>query len=170
MGQSFDNSVVDGSDRRVAIVAARFNSEITTELVAGARAALLESGVVAEDIQEYWVPGAFELAPTCRQVLALGPEIDAVVALGAVVRGETPHFDYVSRAVTDGLQTLANEVNVPVAFGVLTTDDVAQARARSRRDEGDKGGETARAALAQAELYERLREGRTSAVRGFRLP
>jgi 6,7-dimethyl-8-ribityllumazine synthase len=160
---------VSGKDRRVALVIARYNEEITGELAAGARAALLGAGVAEGDIYEYQVAGAFELAPACRQLVAVGPEVDAVVALGAIVRGETPHFDVVAGAVARGLQELAGEINVALAFGVLTTDSIEQAKARADRGQGDKGGEAARAALEQAELYDRLREGRKSTVRGFRL-
>jgi 6,7-dimethyl-8-ribityllumazine synthase len=160
---------VSGKNRRVALVIARYNEEVTRELAAGARAALLDAGVAEADIYEYQVAGAFELAPACRQLVAVGPEVDAVVALGAVVRGETPHFEFVAQAAARGLQQLAGEINVALTFGVLTTDTVAQAQARADRARGDKGGEAARAALEQAELFDRLREGRKSTVRGFRL-
>jgi 6,7-dimethyl-8-ribityllumazine synthase len=169
MGIESPRLPVSGVNRRVALVVARFNEEITRELAAGARASLLEAGVMEEDIYEYLVAGAFELAPACRQVVAVGPEVDALVALGAVVRGETPHFDFVAQAATRGLQQLAGEINVALAFGVLTTDTLEQARERADRARGDKGGEAARAALEQADLYDRLREGRKSTVRGFRL-
>lgn len=168
MGTRAEHSV-SGKNRRVALVIARYNVEITQELAAGARAALLAAGVAEDDIYEYQVAGAFELAPACRQLVAVGPEVDAVVALGAVVRGETPHFDFVAGAAARGLQELAAEINVALAFGVLTTDTLAQAKARADRTRGDKGGEAARTALEQAELYDRLREGRKSTVRGFRL-
>jgi 6,7-dimethyl-8-ribityllumazine synthase len=160
---------VSGTNRRVALVIARYNEDITRELAAGARAALLAAGVAENDIYEYQVAGAFELAPACRQLVAVGPEVDAVVALGAIVRGETPHFDFVAEAAARGLQQLAGEINVALAFGVLTTDTREQAEARADRDRADRGGEAARAALEQAELYDRLREGRKSTVRGFRL-
>lgn len=158
---------VDGSGRKIALLVARFNPEVTRELAAGARAALHAAGVAREHVVEIEVPGAFELAPTARQVVAYGPEIDAVIALGAVVRGETPHFDFVSRAAADGLQRLANEVDVPVVFGVLTTDTREQALERADRKRGDKGGEAARAALAQVETYERIETRGRTPVRGF---
>lgn len=168
MGTSVQHPV-SGKNRRVALVVARYNEDITRELAAGARAALLAAGVAEADIYEYQVAGAFELAPACRQLVAVGPEVDAVVALGAIVRGETPHFDFVAEAAARGLQQLAGEINVALAFGVLTTDTLEQAKARAERARGDKGGEAARAALEQADLYDRLREGRKSTVRGFRL-
>lgn len=169
MGEQAPRQFVSGSGRRVALVVARFNPEITDELAAGARAALVESEVAPDDILEYRVAGAFELAPACRQLVAVGPEVDAIVALGAVIRGETPHFDFVAQAATQGLQRLAGEVNVALAFGVLTTDTVEQARERADRAGGDKGGEAARAALEQVALFDTLREGRKSMIRGFHL-
>lgn len=162
---------VDGRGRCVALIVARFNQEVTDELAAGAREALLAAGVAEENVLRFDVPGAFELAPTCRQVLAAAPDdYDALVVLGAVVRGETPHFDFLAEAVADALQQLANEINIPLVFGVLTTDTLDQAVARADRSRGAKGGEAARAALSQVALFERLRERRTAPVRGFRIP
>lgn len=160
---------VDGTGRRVALVVARYNDDVTTALADGARAALEGAGVAADDIPVYEVPGAFELAPTARQVVALVPDLDAVVALGAVVRGETPHFDFVAAAAARGLQDLASDVDVPVIFGVLTTDTREQALERARADGLDKGGEAARTALAQVALYDRLKDTPRARVRGFRL-
>jgi 6,7-dimethyl-8-ribityllumazine synthase len=160
---------ISGLNRRVALVVARFNEEITGELVEGARAALLAAGTREEDVYVYHVAGAFELAPACRQLVAVGPEVDAIVALAAIIRGDTPHFDFVAGAAAHGLQELATEVHVALSFGVLTTDTLEQARERADPGRGDKGGEAARAALEQAELYDRLREGRKPTVRGFRL-
>lgn len=159
---------VDGRGRSIALVVAQFNGDVTAELLAGARAALLDAGVAEDDLTVYEVAGAFELAPACRQVLGAAHEVDAIVALGAVIRGETPHFDFVAGAAAQALQALAVDASVPVVFGVLTTETREQALERARRDRGDKGGEAARAALAQAALYDRLREGRP-AVRGFRI-
>lgn len=160
---------VDGTGRRVALVVARFNQDITSELAAGAREALLSAGVSESDILRYEVPGAFELAPACRQLASVGPEVDAIVALGAILRGETPHFDHLANAVARALQQLAVELNVPLVFGVLTTETRQQAMARADRDGQDKGGEAARVALAQAALYRELEESR-GPVEGFRLP
>lgn len=169
MGKQPPRQSVSGSGRRVALVVARFNPEITGALADGARAALVDCGVLEEDIHEYEVAGAFELAPACRQLVAVGPEVDAIVALGAVVRGETPHFDFVAQAAAQGLQRLAGEINVALSFGVLTTDTLEQARERADRTRSDRGGEAARAALEQVALFESLRESRKSMIRGFRL-
>lgn len=158
-----------GEGKRVALVVSRFNEDVTSELLEGARAALQAAGVAGDDIDVYPVAGAFELAPACRQVVNRGVEVDAIVVLGAVIRGETPHFTFISAAATQALQELANEIEIPLAFGLLTTDTREQAVQRAGRGHGDKGGEAARAALAQAALYERLR-GREPAVRGFQVP
>jgi 6,7-dimethyl-8-ribityllumazine synthase len=159
---------VEGGGKRVALVVSRYNESITAELAAGAREALSNAGVAAEDIEEYQVAGVFELAPACRQVLTGDRDVDAIVALGALVRGETPHFDVLAQTVAQALQQLANEITIPLAFGVLTCETPEQAEARADRKRLDRGGEAARAALAQAALYDRLR-GRRPAVRGFRL-
>ncbi|HWC06615.1 MAG TPA: 6,7-dimethyl-8-ribityllumazine synthase [Gemmatimonadota bacterium] len=158
---------VDGRGKRAALVVARFHDEIADRLVEGARAALIAAGVKDSDIDEYGVAGAFEVAPAIRQLLGQDPVPDLVIALGAVIRGETPHFDFVAGAAAEALQSLAVDANVAIGFGVLTTETAEQALARSDPAGLDKGGETARAALAQAGLYERLRESR-SPVRGFR--
>lgn len=169
MGVQSPRHPVSGANRRVALVVSRFNAEVGRDLLAGARAALADAGVAEKDIYEYEVAGAFELAPACRQVVAVGPEVDAVIALGAVIRGETPHFEFVAGAAVRGLQRLAGEINVALSFGVLTTDTLEQARERADPGRGDKGGEAARAALEQAGLFERLREGGKPTVRGFRI-
>ena len=158
-----------GRGKRIALVVARFNEGLTAALAAGARAALAAAGVADDDVLEVHVAGAFELAPACRQVLAAEAEVDAVIALGAIVRGETPHFDVLAQTVTAALQQLANEMTIPLAMGVLTCDTMEQAEARADQRRLDRGGEAARAALAQAALYDGLRE-RQSSVRGFRLP
>ena len=168
-GETSRNVEKSGEGLRVALVVSRFNDKVTAELSAGARAALTAGGVAEPDIHEYHVPGAFELAPACRQVLSGDAEYDAVIALGAIVRGETSHFDVLAQTVTSALQQLANEMSIPLAFGVLTCETAEQAEARAERRGLDRGGDAARAALAQAALYDRLRERRSS-VRGFRLP
>jgi 6,7-dimethyl-8-ribityllumazine synthase len=132
---------------RVAVVAARFNEDVVSRLVDGARDELVRHGCdVAETV---WVPGAFEI-PVVAQRLAASGEFEAVVALGCVIRGGTPHFEYVSSAVTIGCEAVARKTGVPVGFGVLTVDDREQALARARGSEGDKGAEAAQAAVATA--------------------
>lgn len=143
----------DARGLRVALVAARFNHLISVRLIEGARAALLESGAASEDVHLFWVPGAFEIPQAARRLAESG-RFDAIVTLGSVIRGGTPHFDYVCRGVTDGVREVMRTTNVPVAFGVLTTDDIEQALARAGGTEGNKGAEVAVAAIEMARLFE----------------
>jgi 6,7-dimethyl-8-ribityllumazine synthase len=136
-------------------VAARFNHLISVRLLEGAVAELARSGTRSEDVHVAWVPGAFEI-PVALRVLARSGRYHALVALGAVIRGGTPHFDYVCRGVTDGLASVMQATGVPVAFGVLTTDDADQALARAGGSEGHKGVEAAQAALEMAHLCRAL--------------
>jgi 6,7-dimethyl-8-ribityllumazine synthase len=131
---------------RIAVVAARFNAKVVDALVDGARSALLNHGVGANQIDVVRVPGAWEL-PLAAAYLADQDRYDAIIALGAVIRGGTPHFEYVCRGCTDGLMQVQQEFGVPVAFGVLTCDDDKQAAERSRDDSSNKGYEAALAAL-----------------------
>ncbi len=140
-----------GSDRTVGVVVSRFNGEISDLLLAAALRALEAAGVLQERITVMPVPGAFEL-PIGAMALAKTRRYSCVVALGCVVRGETPHFDYIASETASGLQLAGLETGVPVAFGVLTVDDVEQARART-----EKGAEAARTALEMADLFGQLR-------------
>ena len=149
------DSPLDASGLRIAIVVATFNEEITSRLLEGARECLKKNNVRDDAITEQRVPGAFELAQAA-QVLARRGDIDAIVALGCVVRGDTPHFEYVSQAATYGLQKVALETGVPVAFGVLTTDDFAQAEARAGGEHGNKGFDAAQTAIEMALLLRGL--------------
>ena len=141
----------DGTRRGVAIVAARFNGEITNKLLASALEELEEAGVRREAITVMPVPGAFEL-PLAAMALAKTRRFACVVALGCVVRGETPHFEFIASEAASGLQLAALETGVPVAFGVLTVDVVEQAEARV-----SKGAEAARTALEMADAFAQLR-------------
>lgn len=138
---------------RVALVVARFNHLISIRLLDGARATLLERGVDPGDLSLFWVPGAFEIPQAARRLAESG-RFDAIVTLGSVIRGGTPHFDYVCRGVTDGVRDVMRSTNVPVAFGVLTTDDIEQALARAGGSDGNKGGEVALAAIEMARLFQ----------------
>jgi len=141
---------------KFAIVAAEFTREITAQLVAGAERALLDAGVAADDIDCVWVPGAFEIPFACGKLAAMrergAARYAAVIALGAVVRGQTPHFDYVAGECARGVMRVGLDSGVPVIFGVLTADTRAQAETRADPDAGDKGGDAARAALKMAAL------------------
>ena len=143
------------SGRKVAIVAAKFNDFIVASLLKGATAAWLERGGPAEDLLIARVPGAFEL-PVAARRLALSGRYDAVVALGCVIRGDTPHFEYVSGECARGLQLASLETGVPVIFGVLTVETVEPALERAATSAGNKGGEAMAAALEMASLMARL--------------
>jgi 6,7-dimethyl-8-ribityllumazine synthase len=145
----------EGTGRVIGVVASRFNEEVTRRLVDGALDALTRHGVRLEDIDVVWVPGAWELAAAARRLLGMD-RYDAVVALGAVIRGETPHFEYVAGEAARGLQRAAAEYESPVAFGVLTCDTMDQALARAGGDHGNKGWDAAIAALEMADLFDRL--------------
>jgi 6,7-dimethyl-8-ribityllumazine synthase len=149
------HSGLDASGLRVAVVAARFNEAIVERLVDGATGALLRHGAAPADVQVAWVPGAFEL-PVVLHRLAAGGEVDALVALGCVVRGETPHFDYVAGGAASGSEAVAREHGLPVAFGVLTVDTWDQAVQRAGGKLGNKGAEAALAAIETANLLRSL--------------
>jgi 6,7-dimethyl-8-ribityllumazine synthase len=144
---------------RFAIVVSRFNEAVTRRLRDGARAALSEAGAASGDIEVFEVPGAFELPQAARCAAEAG-RYDAVVCLGCVIRGETPHFEYISASVAHGIQEASGETGVPMAFGVLTTDTLAQAEARAVAGPDNKGFEAAAAAIEMAVLFRQLRGGR----------
>jgi 6,7-dimethyl-8-ribityllumazine synthase len=135
--------------RRVAIVASRFNEPITGRLVDGARGALLRHGVRAGDVRVVWVPGAFELAQGAARLAASGA-VDALVCVGCVIRGETPHFDYIAGAAARGIAEVGRSTGVPTTFGVITADTREQAEARAGGAVGNRGEEAALAALEMA--------------------
>jgi 6,7-dimethyl-8-ribityllumazine synthase len=143
---------------RVAILAARFNGSVVDRLVDGARACLAEHGVDEADIRLTWVPGAFEL-PLAAQRAARTGHVDAVVCLGAVIRGETAHFEFVAGEAARGIQEVALRTGVPASFGVLTTESVEQAMDRAGGSAGNKGYECALAALEMVGVLEALGEG-----------
>ena len=141
----------DGGGLRIGIVVARFNHLISARLLEGALEELGRAGTKPEDVHVAWVPGAFEIPLAAREMARSG-RYHALVTLGAVIRGGTPHFDFVCRGVTDGVSSVMQATGVPVAFGVLTTDDVDQALARAGGSDGNKGVEAAQAALEMAHL------------------
>jgi 6,7-dimethyl-8-ribityllumazine synthase len=146
---------VDGAGMRVAIVVSRFNEHITGPLLDGARRTLRARGVADDDVIVARVPGAFEL-PLVAKHLAVSGCCDSVVCLGAVIRGDTPHFEYVAGEAARGLQEAALATGVPIVFGVLTTDTLQQALDRVGGREGHKGEEAAATALEMIELLRRL--------------
>jgi 6,7-dimethyl-8-ribityllumazine synthase len=146
---------LDGSGLRFVVVAARFNERVVRSLVDGALDAFVRAGVRSDDVQLAWVPGAFELPVAAGAAARLGLA-DAVVCLGAVVRGETPHFDYVAGQAAAGIARLALDTGVPVLFGVLITDDAAQAEARAGGKAGNKGADAALAAIETVHVLRSL--------------
>ena len=149
------NAEVSARGYRVAIVASRFNDDIVARLLKGATAAWVARGGAPADLATFRVPGAFELPLAARKLAASG-RYDAVVALGCVIRGDTPHFEYVAGECARGLQQASLDTGVPVAFGVLTVETVDQALERAATNAGNKGGEAMETALEMASLLERL--------------
>ena len=144
----------DGAGRRVGVAVARFNEVVTERLLEGALEALSAHGVADDDVTVAWVPGAFELPSACRWLAQQGCE--ALVMLGAIVRGGTDHYDYVCSGVTDGAMQVQLDLDVPVGFGVLTCSEMDQALARAGGDHGNKGADAAMAALTMAGLRAQL--------------
>ena len=150
---------LDGSAMTVAIVAARWNSQITMRLLEGARRGLAELGVPDEQVIEDWVPGAFEL-PLAAKTWALSGRVDAVICLGCVIRGETTHYEAVAGECAGGIQQAQLETGVPIAFGALTVENLDQALARSEGPGGHNvGANGAHVAVEMATLVRRIRQG-----------
>jgi 6,7-dimethyl-8-ribityllumazine synthase len=144
-----------GVGRRIVVVASRFNEAVVKKLVDGAMEALVKYGVAFDDIDVVWVPGAWEL-PIAARWLVSTERYDGVVAVGAVIRGETAHFDYIAGEASRGLAAISAEFETPVGFGVLTCDTDEQAEARAGGAHGNKGWDAALATLEMVDLYNRL--------------
>ena len=142
----------DASPFRFAVIVSRFNEEVTASLRDAAVAALKEAGAAEGHVHQFSVPGAFEIPQAARAAAESG-RFDAIVCLGCIIRGETPHFDYIASAVAHGITDAAGDTGVPMAFGVLTTDNAAQAQARSGPGADNKGREAAAAAIEMAALF-----------------
>lgn len=140
---------------RFGIVVSRFNDFITSNLLTGAMDVFIQYGVKEDDLKVLKVPGAFELPQAARKLCSTG-NFDAIVCLGAVIRGETSHFDYICAEASRGVGQVGLEFNIPVLFGVLTTENLEQAVARSGSGSSNKGRETALAAIEMASLYRKL--------------
>ncbi|MFL5462973.1 MAG: 6,7-dimethyl-8-ribityllumazine synthase [Gemmatimonadaceae bacterium] len=147
-----------GAGRRIVVVASRFNEPIVKKLVDGAMEALIKHGVAFDDIDVVWVPGAWEL-PTAARWLLASERYDGAVAVGAVIRGETAHFDYIAGEASRGLAAASAESDMPVGFGVLTCDTDEQAEARAGGAHGNKGWDAAVATLEMVDLLNRLDPG-----------
>ena len=144
-----------GEHRRYAVVASRFNQDIVERLVDGALDALVRHGVAADDVDVVWVPGAWELPIAARRLLA-SERYDALVAVGAVIRGGTPHFEYVAGEASRGLALASTDFDTPIGFGLLTCDTMQQAEERAGGAHGNKGWDAALAALEMSDLFDRL--------------
>jgi len=145
----------DGRGRRFAVVASRFNEDITRRLAEGALDCLVRHGARFDDVDMTWVPGAWELTAATRKLMA-SDRYAAIVVVGAVVRGDTPHFDFVAGEASRGLNDASAEFDIPVGFGLLTCDTQEQAEARAGGAHGNKGWDAALAALEMADLFDRL--------------
>ena len=143
---------------RIGIVVSRYHERVTTRLLEGARRCIAEAGIAAADVDVVWVPGAFELGSAAAALAGTG-RYAALVALGVVVRGETPHFDFVAGEASRALGTLAATHALPIGFGLLTVDTMEQALARAGGGAGDKGFEAAEAAIRTADALRQIRRG-----------
>lgn len=146
---------LNAKGRKFGIVVSRFNEFITGKLLDGAIDCLTRHGAADADIDVCWVPGSFEIPPVARR-LALSKKYNAVICLGAVIRGATPHFDYVAAEVSKGVAHVAMESNIPTTFGVLTTDTLEQAIDRAGTKAGNKGADAAMAAIELADLMSKI--------------
>ena len=144
-----------GKGLKFGLVASRFNEFITQKLVDGAQDALVRHGVAQADIDVAWVPGSFEI-PLIAKKLAQTKRYDAIICLGAVVRGDTPHFDYISAEVTKGVAMVGLEVGLPVIYGIITADSLEQAIGRAGTKEGNQGFKAASSAIEMANLVKNI--------------
>jgi 6,7-dimethyl-8-ribityllumazine synthase len=155
------NNLIEGkltlNGQKVAIVAGRFNELITNKLVGGAKDCLIRHGLAESDLYEAWVPGAYEI-PLVAQKLAQTKKFDAIIALGCVIRGATPHFDYVCNETAKGISKVSLDHSIPVMFGVLTTDTIEQALERAGTKAGNKGWEAAMGCVEMINLMGRIEE------------
>jgi 6,7-dimethyl-8-ribityllumazine synthase len=148
----YSGSLTVGEGRRFGIVVSRFNDLVTRRLLEGAHDCLVRHGAGEDEIEVAWVPGAWEIPSALRRMAASG-RFDAVIALGAVIRGSTPHFEYVSGAVANGVAAVGADTGVPTIFGVLTTDTLEQAFERAGSKAGNKGWEAALTAIEMVNLF-----------------
>ena len=146
---------LNAQGKKFALIASRFNEFIVSKLISGARDILVRHNALDDDISVFWVPGSFEIAPVAKQTAQSG-KFDAIICLGCVIRGATPHFDYVSAEVSKGVAAVGLQNKIPVIFGVLTTENIEQAIERAGTKAGNKGSEAAMAAIEMANLYAQI--------------
>ena len=156
MGKTFEAQLI-GNDLKIAVVVGRFNEFITSKLLGGAQDALKRHGVEEANVDIAWVPGAFEI-PLIAQKMANSKKYDAVITLGTVIRGSTPHFDYVCNEAAKGVSATALTSGIPVIFGVLTTDSIEQAIERAGTKAGNKGWDAAVSAIEMANLCRNIEQ------------
>ena len=149
------NGQLKAEGKKFALVVSRFNEFITNKLIGGAEDMLKRHGAMDNDISLFWVPGAFEIPATAKKIAESG-KVDAVICLGCVIRGATPHFDYVSAEVSKGVASVGMQSKVPVVFGVLTTDNIEQAIERAGAKSGNKGADAAVSAIEMVSLYSQI--------------
>ncbi|GKV57518.1 6,7-dimethyl-8-ribityllumazine synthase [Sporosarcina sp. NCCP-2222] len=154
MGTTYEGHLI-GTGLKIGIVVSRFNEFITGKLLSGAEDALRRHGVEQEDVDVAWVPGAFEI-PLVAKKLAASKKYDAVIALGTVIRGSTPHFDYVCNEVAKGISSINLSEGVPVIFGVVTTDSIEQAVERAGTKAGNKGWDAGTSAIEMGNLMRQI--------------
>ncbi len=146
---------MNATGKKIGIVVSRFNEFITSKLIEGAVDTLVRHGVKEEQIEIVWVPGAFEI-PAVSRKLVKKKKYDALICLGSVIRGDTPHFDYIAAEVSKGVASVGFESEIPVVFGVLTTDNIEQAIERAGSKAGNKGADAATAAIELMSLYQQI--------------
>jgi 6,7-dimethyl-8-ribityllumazine synthase len=150
------NGQLKADGKKFAIVASRFNEFITEKLISGAQDMLKRHGAFDEDISVYWVPGAFEI-PAIAKKIADSKKVDGIICLGCVIRGATPHFDYIAAEVSKGVSSLGLNGTVPIVFGVLTTESIEQAIERAGTKAGNKGADAAISAIEMVNLYSQIK-------------
>jgi 6,7-dimethyl-8-ribityllumazine synthase len=155
MSKTIEGNMI-AKGKRFAVIASRFNDFITKELVGGCTDTLVRHGAQDQDITVTWVPGAFEI-PLAAQKLAKSKDVDAVICLGTVIRGATPHFDYIAAEVAKGVSKVSLDSGVPVVFGVITADTIEQAVERAGTKDGNKGRDAAATAIEMANLLPQLK-------------
>ena len=146
-----------GTGMKIGIVISRFNEFITSKLLGGALDALERHGVNLDDVEVAWVPGSFEI-PIAADKMALSGKYDAVICLGALIRGATPHFDYIAAEASKGIAQVGMKTGVPTIFGVITTESIEQAIERAGTKAGNKGSDAAMSAIEMANLFKQLSE------------
>ncbi len=155
MAKIFEGNLI-AKGKKFAIIASRFNDFITKELISGCKDTLVRHGASDNDLAVVWVPGAFEIPAVAKKV-AKAKSYDAIICLGTVIRGSTPHFDYVAAEVSKGIAGVSQETGLPVIFGVITADTIEQAIERAGTKDGNKGSDAAASAIEMANLFDTLK-------------